>query len=477
MKTITRVFLVAALAVAGLALPARAITPLLREFEDAFVKLSDQVLPAVVSIEIQGKKDDMGPQDPDDYNDLFKFFGIPGPGPNNPHGRTPRKQTAVGSGFIYSKEGMIITNNHVVENADTIEVTLHDNSKFEATVVGRDPDTDIAVIKIDPKKDLPVVVFGDSDSVKVGQFAVAMGSPRGFEGSVSFGHISALGRNEVDLPRIRFRNFIQTDAAINLGNSGGPLVNIEGQVIGINTAIVWGAQSLGFAIPVNKVKEVLPELIAKGHIVRGFLGVQVQPVNRNLKDALSLPDDVGAYVVSVVENTPAQKAGILYDDIIRKVNGEPIKGPDELVRRISEVQPGATAKLEVWRKGQIISVDVKVEEYKPEEAREGAKAKSSLGVKIQGLTPELAERLGVEPGTKGVVVMDIAPDSPAADSDIQRGDIITEIAQQPVNGVTEFRDLIAQKAQPGKTILLRVIRGGERPMPVVIKIPADYKPN
>ena len=477
MKTVTKLFVLAAVALAGFAPKALAVTPLLRDLEDSFVKLSDEVRPAVVSIEIQGKKEELGGQDSDDqYNDLFKFFGIPGPGPN-PRGRTPHRQTAVGSGFIYSKEGLIITNNHVVENADTIEVTLHDNSKFEATVVGRDPDTDIAVIKIDAKKDLPVAPLGDSDAVKVGQFAVAMGSPRGFEGSVSFGHISALGRNEVDLPRIRFRNFIQTDAAINLGNSGGPLVNVEGQVIGINTAIVWGAQSLGFAIPVNKVKEVLPELIAKGHVVRGFLGVQVQPVSRNLKDALNLPDEVGAYVVSVVENTPAQKAGILYDDVIRKVNNEPIKGPDELVRRISEVQPGATAKLEIWRKGQIINVDVKVEEYKSEEVRDTAKAKSSLGIKIQSLTPELAEKLNAEPGTKGVVVVEVSPDGPAADSDIQRGDIITEVAQQPVSSASEFKDIVSKTAQPGKTLLLRVIRGGERPMPIVIKIPKDYKSN
>jgi len=163
--------------------------------------------------------------------------------------------------------------------------------------------------------------------------------------------------------------------------------------------------------------------------------------------------------------------------VIRKVNNEAIKGPDELVRRISEVQPGATAKLEVWRKGQIINVDVKVEEYRPDETRETVKAKSSLGLKIQGLTPELAERLGAEPGSKGVVVVDIAPDGPAADSDIQRGDIITEVGQQPVSNASEFKDVVTQKAQPGKTLLLRVIRGGERPMPIVIKIPKDYKPN
>ena len=239
-----------------------ALSPVLKEMEDAFVRLHEELRPCVVNIDSKGASK-QGDIDPDQLHDLFRFFGMPSPeqGPNMPRMKMPPR-VATGSGFIYDKEGHIVTNNHVVDGADEITVKLWNEKEYTAKVIGRDPDTDLAVIKIDPDVDLPVARIGDSDALKVGQFAIAVGSPRGFEGSFSFGHISALGREELSLPGLRFQNFIQTDAAINLGNSGGPLCNLDGEVIGISIAIVYGANSLGFAIPSNTAHSSPPSAAA-----------------------------------------------------------------------------------------------------------------------------------------------------------------------------------------------------------------------
>ena len=252
---------------------AAAQSPLLKEIEDSFVRLHEQVGPSVASIEVKGPAgEEMSEMD------LFhRFFGIPGP-EGSPRTPRPRPQ-AQGSGFIYDKQGHIVTNNHVIEGADKILVRLWNGSEYEAKVVGADPESDLAVVKIESVENLPPARLGDSDAIKVGQFAVAIGSARGFEGSVSFGHISAIGREGLRglaVQGLTFQNLVQTDAAINLGNSGGPLCNIAGEVIGINTAIVWGANSIGFAVPVNTAKTVVPQLIEQGQVTRGYLGVAIE---------------------------------------------------------------------------------------------------------------------------------------------------------------------------------------------------------
>jgi serine protease Do len=333
--------------------------PVMLEMQDAYIRLTEHIRPFVVNIDTEGTT----PREEVDmrqFDELFRFFGMPF-GPDSRHA-PKQKRMALGSGFIFDKEGHIITNNHMVEGAEKINVKLSTGKEYEAKVVGRDPDTDLAVIKIDPEGDLPAASLGDSDQLKAGEFTIACGSPRGFEGSFTFGHVSALGRNQLDLPGLRFQNFIQTDAAINLGNSGGPLCNLKGEVVGINVAIVYGANALGFAIPVNTAKQVIPTLIGKGKITRGFLGVGITDV-REFIDAVGLPDSKGAFVKTVQPGGAAEQAGIKPYDVIRKVDGTEVANSTSLIQLISNVQPGHTAKLEIWRDKKATEIEVKVGEY------------------------------------------------------------------------------------------------------------------
>lgn len=464
---------VAVLALAiGMGLPSFSygISPVLKEMENGFVALTESVRPCVVNINVKesGGKVDV---ETDQMDDLFRFFGFPNPegGQSIPRYRPMRH--GQGSGFIYDKEGRIVTNNHVVRYATKIDVTLWNGKKYEATVIGTDPDTDLAVIKIEADFDLPVARLGDSDSLKVGQFAIAIGSPQGFEGSFSFGHISALGRQDLPLPELRFQDFIQTDAAINLGNSGGPLCNLDGDVIGINVAIVGGANSLGFAIPINTAKRIVPTLIEGKKISRGYLGVGITNASE-YAEALGLPDEGGAFVKDVQAGTPAERAELRQYDVIRKVNGEPVKDGQDLVNRISAQPPGATVKLEVWRDGKTIDVEAKLDEYAGSVA-EASKGKEILGLRVQNLSPELIERMRLKAGTAGVMITDVESGSAAEDAGLSPGDIITEVAQKPVTNVEEFHAAVQENAQPGKSLLIGYIRDRVQHDITVIRIPKE----
>jgi serine protease Do len=481
MKTLTRLVLMAMVAAGGLARPAAAVDGMLRDFEAAFIRIGDEMRPCVVNIEVKGRTpEEIGDRGMEFYEDLFKFFNIPIPSPEerprpNTRWRWPRPVVG-GSGFIYDKQGHIITNNHVLEDAGTIKVRLWDGKEYDAKIVGKDPDTDVAVIKIEADRDLPAARLGDSDKIQVGQFAIALGNPGGLEGTVSFGHISALGREHLRLPEeLRFQNFIQTDAAINLGNSGGPLCNIDGEVIGINTAIVLGGQSLGFAIPINTAKRILPELIARGKVTRGFLGVMVRDVG-DLAEALDLPDGKGAYVEQAMPGSPADKAGIKVYDVIRKVNGEPVEGSSQLVSKISVMAPGATATLEIWRNRAAKVVEVKLDEYEGDVEKE-VEGKKVLGIEVESLTPEIAGRLGLEPRAQGVLVTEVEPDSASEDAGLIEGDIILDLDQKPVRNAEEFYRLLEEHAVPGKSFLVRMVRPGGEPNTRVIKVPAETKGN
>lgn len=477
---------------------AAAKSPLLKEIEDAFVRLGEEVRPSVVEINTEGKPDDT---DREAFDELFRFFGNPQeqspqetpeqtpeppPAPQQP--RLPvRPPQSTGSGFIYDKSGHIITNNHVVANATKITVQLWDGSKHEASVVGQDPDSDIAVIKIDPKgKDLPTIKLGDSDELKVGQFAIAMGSPRGLTGSLSFGHISALGREELALPgeALRFQNFIQTDAGINLGNSGGPLCNIDGEAIGINIAIVFGANSIGFAIPINRVKDVVPQLIAKGRVVRGWLGVRITNIEEQAEqkelelqaylEAYGLPDKNGVYVHDVTPDGPAQRYGIRPEDFIRTINGRVVKDKHELIDRISAFEPGTDVNLGVWREGKEIELTVKVEEFPDLETAQYGRA--YLGLRIAELTPELRAQLNLDAKINGVVVMRVTDNSPAQQAGIRPGSVIIKIAHKDVAGPDQFKSVLKENAHPGKTLLIRVIEPppSGREDSKFVKVPDDF---
>ncbi len=460
--------------VVGFAPRAAAVGPLLKELEETFIGLHEEVRPCVVNIDTKGsaEMEGMGGQQ---FEDLFRFFGVPNPhGMQQPPRRRMPKRQGTGSGFIYDKRGHIITNNHVVEGADEILVRLWDGTELEAKLVGRDPDTDVAVIKIDAEgKDLPVVKMGDSSALRVGQYAIAMGSPRGFEGSLSFGHISALGRDELRLPGLRFQDFIQTDAAINLGNSGGPLCNIDGEVIGINVAIVYGANSLGFAIPVNTAKNVVPQLIENKKVTRGNLGVGIKDA-KEFADALGLPDAKGAFVESVRPDTPAERAGLEPYDVIRKIDGQEVEDAPGLIRLISAESPDTTVDVEIWRDGEIINKKVELAEWKGSEpAKEVAKEK--LGFRVRTLSAEIAEQLGLEADTKGVVITDIAPASAAEEAGLAPGYVIIEVAQKAVTDSESFFSMSEKKAKPGKDLLVGYMtRDGLRRI-AIIKVPKEDK--
>ena len=451
---------------------AYALSPVLKEMEDGFIKLHEELRPCVVNIDSKGAGSREGEIDVEHFNELFKFFGVPFPeerGPNMPRMRPQR--TATGSGFIYDKEGRIITNNHVVEGAEEITVKLSNGKEYPAKVIGTDSDTDIAVIQIEPEGDLPVARLGDSDKLRVGQFAIAVGSPRGFEGSFSFGHISALGRDELSLPGLRFQNFIQTDAAINLGNSGGPLCDLDGEVIGINIAIVYGANSLGFAIPINTAKDIVPSLISSGKVVRGYLGVGITNVHPFV-EGVGLPDEKGAFVKNVQSGTPAERAGIKPYDVIRKVDGAPVENAADLVRKISSVAPGSKVEIEVWRDKAPVQIEVKLDEYAGN-LRAALRGKEVLGLRVQNLTPDVIERLKLKGDVTGVVVTDVEPGSAAEAAGLNPGDVITEVAQKKVANTDDFHRAIKENAVPGKSLLIGYMRGGGEQDITVIKVPKD----
>jgi serine protease Do len=448
---------------------ALAMSPLLREIEASFVRLHEEVRPCVVSIETRSTSKGM-----EQLDGLFHLFGQPVPEDRSEE--PAPKAYATGSGFIYDKQGHIITNNHVVEGAESIKVKLWNGTEFDATVVGQDPETDLAVIKIAPSEDLPVATLGDSDLMKVGQYAIAMGSPRGFEGSLTFGHISALGRQglqDLAAQGLRFQNLIQTDAGINLGNSGGPLCNIDGEVVGINVAIVWGADSIGFAIPINMAKVIVPQLITAGHVTRGFLGVRIEDAAGGLGESVGLTDGQGAFVTLVQPGTPAETAGVQRYDVVRKVNGEAVADASDLVRKISAQQPGAVVMLEVWRDRQPLELQVTLVKWETSAQARTPQEEPVLGMRLQDLSAPLRERLGLTPDATGVLVSGVVPGSPADEAGLTQGDVLIEVAQQPVASVAELSKVLEGKLTPGASILFGFVRSGSEPDITVLRVPRE----
>lgn len=456
--------------VVAIAPAAPAMSPLLREIEDSFVRLHEVVRPCVVSIETRTSSTKAMEQ----LDGLFHLFGQPVPEDRSEE--PAPKAYATGSGFVYDKQGHIVTNNHVVDGAESIMVKLWNGHEFEATVVGQDPETDLAVIKIDASDDLPVAALGDSDGIKVGQFAIAMGSPRGFEGSLTFGHISALGREglqDLAAQGLRFQNLIQTDASINLGNSGGPLCNIDGEVVGINVAIVWGADSIGFAIPINMAKNIVPQLITAGHVTRGFLGVRIEDAAGGLGESVGLSDGLGAFVTLVQPGTPAEAAGVQRYDVVRKVNGEPVADASDLVRKISVQQPGAVVMLEVWRDRQPVELQVTLVKWEPQAQANASQEAPTLGMRLQDLNAGLRERVGLAPDATGVLVSSVESGSPAEEAGLLQGDVIIEVAQQPVASLAELQKILETQQSPGASILIGFVRAGSEPDITVIRVPRE----
>ena len=452
---------------------------------DAFKQASKLVAPSVVNIRSEVKptkqtasNNDEGEQDlGQSPEDLFRrFFEGQGDlrgfqlGPNSPN---PMPRVGEGSGVIIREDGYIVTNNHVVDEATDITVTLDDDREYDAEVVGTDPETDLAVIKIDANGLIPVK-YGDSDTVEVGEWVLALGSPFGLQHTVTAGIVSAKGRqiNSMRMQNgVAFQDFIQTDAAINPGNSGGPLVNLYGQLIGINSAISTqsGAyDGVGFAIPCNMVKNVVHSLIEKGTVERGWLGVSMQPLTKELAKSFGHDDAQGVLIAQVIKNTPAEKAGVHEGDIVTKVNGKSVSDQNDLMNTIASMAPGETAKLSMFRDGQPMTIDVTLGQRTIEALARGGNARNSptakeapataLGITVRELTPEIAKQLGAE-DRQGVVVTEVDEDCAAAKIGLSGGDIICKVGDTPVTTVDEFAKAMKdQDDQAG--IRLQVFSGG-----------------
>jgi len=426
----------------------------------SFVEIAKTINPAVVNIStektVKGAdrvfRHYFGPGSPfprDFFGDDFfeRFFG-----------ETPGrefKEKSLGSGFIISKDGYIITNNHVIEGADSIKVRLSNKKEYEGRVVGKDAKTDLALIKVETKESLPYVNLGNSDELQVGEWVMAIGNPFGLEHTVTVGVVSAKGRVIGAGP---YDNFIQTDASINPGNSGGPLVNTRGEVIGINTAIVAQANGIGFAIPANMAKEIIPQLKEKGRVIRGWLGVMVQKVTPELAQSFGLSEGKGALVAQVQEGSPAARAGIKKGDIILKFEGREINEMDELPRLVAGTPVGKKVTLVIFRDGKEKNITVVLGEM-PEEKKELTPEKGKedrLGLKVQELTPDLANQLGIT-DKEGVIITEVEPGSPADEAGLQRGDIIKELNRTPVKNMKNYSEALS-KVKPGENILFFIKR-------------------
>jgi serine protease Do len=394
-----------------------------------------------------------GGQDPHDFLGPFERF-FDGPIPRR---RLPQK--SLGSGFVFDPAGYILTNNHVVENADEILVKINTGEEIKAKLVGRDPKTDVAVLKIEVNRPLDAVVFGDSDAIKVGEWVLAIGNPFGLESSVTAGIISAKGRF---IGQGNYDDFIQTDAPINPGNSGGPLIDLHGKVIGINTSIFsrsGGNIGIGFAIPINLARDLIPDLREKGHVTRGWLGVMIQKVTPDIAESLGLKAAKGALVADVVKGGPAAAAGIKTGDVITSFDGHVIKESTELPLMVARTPIGKEAEVKVLRDNEEKNFTIKIEQMKEDEGDTGESHESeAYGLTVQNLTPEIAESLGIGKDVKGVLVAGVDPGSSAEEAGLRRGDVILEVNRQAVADVDAYSKHL-KETEPGKSTLLLVRRG------------------
>ncbi len=451
---------------------------LLARTAKAFASVVKKAEPAVVHVAVEKSVKGGGniPGNPFDFfNDPFfeRFFGPQFRHPRMDPRKKPRqfKQRAAGSGFIISPDGYILTNNHVVEKADKITVRLNDKREFTARVIGTDPQSDVALIKIDGNN-LPVLPLGDSDKIEVGEWVIAIGSPFELNQTVTVGVVSAKGRNRMGIND--YENFIQTDAAINPGNSGGPLLNIYGQAIGINTAIFsrsGGYMGIGFAIPINMAKTIEQQLRKYGKVTRGWLGVVIQDLDEDLAKSFGLDRAQGALVSEVSDNSPAAKAGLRQGDVLVAYNGTPLTNVADLRNKVAMTAPGTRVTLELIRDGHKKKVEVTIGEQPSDfstRVRTGSAESplAAMGLTLQDLTPELADQFGYKVN-QGVLVAGVAPDSPAERVGMQAGQLIEEVNKQRVRNLRELKKVLKRSKHP-KEVLLRV-RAGDFSQYVVLR--------
>lgn len=393
------------------------------------------------------------------FDDFFERFFDESP-------QRSQKQRSLGSGFIISKDGLILTNNHVVDGADEIKVKLNNGKEYKAEIKGRDQKLDLALIKISSREELPAAQLGDSDAIEIGEWVLAIGNPFGLSETVTAGIVSAKGRVIGSGP---YDDFIQTDASINPGNSGGPLFNAKGEVVGINTAIVAGGQGIGFAIPVNMAKPIIPQLQEKGKVTRGWLGVQTQSLTTDLAQSFALEGDKGALVSDVIKETPAEKAGIKVGDIIVEFDAKPVREANELSRLVAATPPGRKVAIKLFRDGKEHLLDVTLEPRKDDgdTAPAGTAAPDRLGLTVSELTRELAATLRTKE-MKGVAVVEVKPGGPAEDAGIMRGDIVLEVNGQKVSNLEEYEKGVKAPTRSGFVRML--LRRGEIALIVAVKV-------
>ncbi len=428
---------------------------LVEQMQQVFVGVAERLKPSVVNInttqKIQTSRRRLDPFSRGPFREFFgeeffeRFFNLP----------REFERRSLGSGVIVDAKGLILTNNHVVEQADEIRVTLVDERTFEAKVIGTDSKTDLAVIQIEGAKDLQPAVLGDSDKIRTGEFVIAVGHPFGLSYSVTVGVVSATHRAGMGITT--FEDFIQTDASINFGNSGGPLLNIDGKVIGINTAIVARGQGIGFAIPINLAKEIVDQLIKTGRVTRGWLGVVIQPLTEELAQQFGVEAGAGVLIADVVEGGPADKAGLKTGDVVEVFAGKPVTDVRQLQRLVAGVRPGKKVSIKVKRQKEDLALTVTVEEMPSEEIVTGIpESLERYGFAVQDLTPELREQFQVEEG--GVLVSSVEPGSPAFRRGLRPGDVILEVNRQPVQSRRDLLEIL-QASRPDTDLLLLAQRG------------------
>jgi serine protease Do len=430
----------------------------LKTFSDGFAAVAEAVIPSVVTITSERMvqpANNLGPFASDPF--FRRFFG------DTPRAR-PYKQHGLGSGVIVDSDGYILTNNHVIRGADELTVILHDGSRLEAKVVGSDSRTDLAVLRVE-EDDLPAVHFGDSDHVRIGEWVMAVGSPfsENLQATTTAGIVSAKGRSGMRLSD--YEDFIQTDAAINPGNSGGPLVNLDGELVGINSAIAsrtGGSNGIGFAIPSNLAMNIMSDLIDKGRVTRGWLGVGIQSVTPDIAEAMDLGNRAGILVTAVVADGPAEAAGVLQGDVIAEFNGRQVDDSDELRFAVAETEPGTRSELVVIRDGREKTIRMELGEFPEEDA--GAftnvveAGPGELGLTVSPITPEVARRFELE-SSAGMVVTGVEPGSPAGDAGLEPGDIVHAVNRRHVDSPESYRQALRATAE-GKPVLFRIERRG-----------------
>jgi serine protease Do len=420
----------------------------------SFADIAERLNPAVVNIDattrdgsrVRRRFEMLLPDSPDGFN-------------RAPEREGPRR--GAGTGFIIDEAGYILTNHHVIETADRINVRLADGRALRAERVGSDPDTDIALIKVTSPRPLPHAPLGDSDALRVGEWVLAIGNPLAYEHTVTVGVVSFIGRKLFDSSLDRY---IQTDAAINFGNSGGPLINARGEVIGINAAISSRASNIGFAVPINQASAILPQLRENGRVSRGYIGVALRDVDADLQKSLGLASSAGALVQDVTASSPGARAGLRPYDVIVAVDGKPVVHNDELIQNVSSRQPGTMTTLQVMRDGRALNVTVKLAERPLRERqlpREATQPSSNpgpaLGLSVREIDPEFAQRFNLPKGLEGVIVSRVDPMSPAFDADIERGHVLLEINRQPVRSIEDYRRLTA-RARSGEVLALYLFK-------------------